>query len=389
MNILTFHRDLQLEFRQGDGTVKSQLFQAGRPYVFGRPQLRAASGIGEFQGSMLKSSLLEPRIQNFVAQKSGNGESVLVYNGSGGIGDQMMTWPLTVVLHNLGYRVHVLADPGREDCWNFSWIQAIHTLPTEIQLIQLYRHHALFDVVVNTDEHLPQLHPVDSLLFKVGIDPTTVDNQLKRIPPQFSADDVARAKTFAKEALGSRPFAIYQPAASSRIRSLSIDASIALLFRLAKEFPNLDWLAVHDLRQTDVRRVLDAPDRPLNVHSASLSNIRVLWALTAMSKVVVAPDSMMVHAAGCLNVPCVGLWGPTGPEYRVKYYNQHYPLFNPSVCTMAPCHSYTATFPRYCPPLGVPRSECSVLTAITERSVIDAVKTACDNDQRNSRIPSS
>ena len=187
MNIITFHKHVELHFNKSTG---QSVFKGlpGSHYIFGRAQLVKLSQSQDFQKSILKQSLLEPRLANFVARK-GEGGNVLVYNGCGGFGDQVMTWPLTLILHNMGYKVHVLVDPGNAECWsNFSWIRSVNVLPMDLSVFGLFDHHLMFEVVANLDEHCPQLHPLDSMLFKIGIDPSSVDPALKCVAPRFTPD---------------------------------------------------------------------------------------------------------------------------------------------------------------------------------------------------------
>jgi hypothetical protein len=58
-----------------------------------------------------------PRIRNFdIRVRNFTDNRVLLYNGSGGYGDQILTWPVARLLNGLGFKVHVLCDPGNELC---------------------------------------------------------------------------------------------------------------------------------------------------------------------------------------------------------------------------------------------------------------------------------
>jgi len=372
MNILTFHRPIQIEFFKAGKKLTE--FHAGRPYVFGRPQLVKLAQHAQFNDSILKNSMLDMRIRNFVA-RMGQGGRVLLYNGSGGFGDQIMTWPISLILHNYGYEVHVLTDPGNHDCWSgLKWVKSILTLPIEMSIFSIFDHHAMFEVVANLDEHHPQLHPVDTMLFKLGIEPNSVDPKLKRVAPNFTAFEIEEAKKSIPRGLDR--LGIYQLSCASRIRSLSIDSSCELFMRLCNDFPDVTWLALHDGISTNSHAVALSKELPINGLLYTAENIRILWALTSFAKVVVAPDSMMVHVAGSLNVPCVGLWGPTDPPSRAMYYDNHHPVFESYACPMSPCHCYTSTFPRYCPTIEGIRSACSVMEAISFETVSNYVRDA-------------
>jgi ADP-heptose:LPS heptosyltransferase len=110
-----------------------------------------------------------------------------------------------------------------------------------------------------------------------------------------------------------------------------------------------------------------------NIQPYTAQNLRELWAQSEDAKVVVSPDSMMVHIAGTMGIPCIGLWGPVNPANRVKYYKNHFPIYRREACQHSPCFAYTASFPKYCPPRGSERKVCEVMAAVNPQEVIDAV----------------
>lgn len=369
MNILTFHNQMDLNFSKSSTTVTQFRGQPGRNYIFGRAQLIRLSQQPDFQKAVLKQSLLEPRLANFVA-RPGAGGSVLVYNGSGGYGDQIMTWPFTLVLHNLGYQVHVLVDPGNEDCWsNFPWIHSVNTLPMDMNVFALFQHHVMFEVVANLDEHTPQHHPLDSMLFKVGINPQAVDKNIKSVAPRFTSAEVEAATRI----IAGRKIGIYQLTAAARVRSLTPDESVSLLFRLAREFPDITWFAIYDGIGHSIVFKDILVEHPANVVPYTSHSLRNLWAMVDQAAICVGPDSMLIHVAGSLGRPSVGLWGPVSPETRAAYYRNHTALFPKNACHMAPCHSYTTSFPRYCPSRNLP--QCAVLSDISFDDVVKSVRT--------------
>ena len=171
--------------------------------------------------------------------------------------------------------------------------------------------------------------------------------------------------------VGSSRIGIYQLSAASRVRSLTADESVSLLHQLARAHPDITWYAIYDgVGHTHVFKDM-LNDHPINVVPYVAPNLRVLWAMIEKAKVCVAPDSMVVHIAGSLGTPCVGLWGPVAPSIRVTYYKNHVAIFPRDACHMSPCNSYTTTFPKYCPTAQMP--QCAVLSAIPFDEVIQRV----------------
>ena len=365
---------------------------AHRDWVVSNAQLDRAMTDEQVRDRVLKISRLDSMLPNFLAKQSkrqGGSNRLLVYNGSGGYGDQIMTWPFTFIMARLGYEVHVCIDPGNQVCWwNMPWVKSTHILPMQADVFNMFDHYALMDAVVNMYEHSPQPHPLDCMLRKVGLEPSEVSDAMKVIPPNFTTSELVAAAGWQQ-----RVFGIYQLAGANPVRNLPPGDSAFLLSKIAEAFPKVTWLAVYDEfisqdyvnmllvddidpetkepRKTEKGEPVKKAKYP-NVMVFRAPNLRELWAISAHAKVIVAPDSMMVHVAGSLSVPCVGLWGAFDPVSRVKYYRNHYPIFNKDACPFAGCGHYLNKFPRYCPPRK-DRSICEVMAAISPNQIIDGI----------------
>jgi ADP-heptose:LPS heptosyltransferase len=58
-----------------------------------------------------------------------------------------------------------------------------------------------------------------------------------------------------------------------------------------------------------------------NVLSFNSDNIRLVLAVMSLCKAGVGPDSFGVHGFGACGVPVYGIFGPTDPAIRLKYFN--------------------------------------------------------------------
>lgn len=65
-------------------------------------------------------------------------------------------------------------------------------------------------------------------------------------------------------------------------------------------------------------------------------------ALVSRASLCVAPDSAIVHIAGCQDKPCIGLYGPFPAEIRTKYYPRTIAVESTAEC--APCFAH-GSFP--------------------------------------------
>jgi hypothetical protein len=376
MNLITFSEPMTIAFRKSSGGTH-HTFEAGREYLIANAQLERIIKDENVQKRIYKCSRGEMRFRNFVVtpQRRTPAERVLIFNGSGGYGDQIMTWPVARILAQW-YDVHVLTDPGNTVCWwNLPFVKTVNTIPIAWEQVKLFEHFAHWEAVVNMDEHHDQGHPIDMMLHRIGINPDSVPAENKVVNPAFTPSEVGATKRLMQT---GRKLGMYQLSSANTIRCLPANDSVFLALKLAEAFPDTHWVCLWDeFIKPEYKTLLETAIKErnlLNIEAFCSPNLREVWALTQFASVVVAPDSMMVHVAGCMNVPCVGLWGPVSPDRRVKYYKNHLPIHHKEYCVHSPCFWYAATFPKYCPPRPGERTVCDVLSGISHTEVVDAVK---------------
>jgi ADP-heptose:LPS heptosyltransferase len=374
MNIVSFSDAIELRFTRSIGSFNYSI-PPYVPYVFARPQYGALS-LPQVQSKVFRTSSLTPRLKAFningvVPTQTLKQTRLLLYNGSGGYGDQILTWPISKILTDYGFEVYILADPGNDVCWHlFPWVKGIYTLPIQYETLKLFECHAFHEIVVNTDDHPDQLHPVDTMLHHMGFNHDNITPERKVVKPYFSAAELDEAATLFKD----HDIAIFQLHSGSATRSLLPAESAHILRELATRFTKLTWVALYDNLAGEPYKKAVTKDQPANVELFRTPKLRLIWAITQRAKVVIAPDSMMVHVAGSLGVPCIGLWGLTDPALRTKYYTNHFPIWKKTACNFSPCHSYLPNFPHFCPPVpDKVRTQCEVLTAITVDDIVGCI----------------
>jgi hypothetical protein len=433
MNLVTFAEHVSIGMEKSAGS-SHLVFEAGKDYVIAQSHFNRLMADENIRQRVFKWSRIENRIANFNATvKKPGSQRLLIYNGSGGYGDQIITWPFAAIMRSYGFEVHVLVDPGNISCWwNFPWIKTVQQVPMQYEQFKLFDYYAIFETVVNAEEHQDQIHPLDQMLLKVGINPDSVDPKLKCLRPNFTFLEMNSANAFQGRKIG-----LYQLSATNPVRCLPPNDSAYLISKIADAYPEIHWLALYDkfIPETYIKalqcpkcegkgRVQIAPPAvpvtaskgthsPLinptpeeldaksitesimkektetknevcskcrgsgtlkpNIQLYNAPILRELWALTTRAAVVIGPDSMMVHVAGSMDVPCVGLWGPCNPVNRVKYYKNHFPIWKREACPFSPCFAYAGTFPRYCPPRNN-RQVCECLGAVSPQDVLDQLK---------------
>lgn len=370
MNIVRFAEAISVSFRKSAGGAHIT-FESGRDYVIANAQLDRVMQDQNVRDRVYKVSRMDNRIPNFhVSLRKPGSNRLLLYNGSGGYGDQIMTWPFARILSQLGFEVHILTDPGNNVCWwNFPWVKTINLLPLPYETVKLFDWFVCFETVVNADEHGDQLHPLDLMLTKVGLDPAAIEDKMKVVNPMFTYAEMMAAKPWE-----NKPFAIYQLAAANPVRCLPPNDSVFMLCKLAEAFPEVTWLAIYDefvpKDYTEILKTKMEEMKLTNIQPFTAANLRELWCIAHRSLLAISPDSMLIHLAGCIGLPCVGLWGPVNPTNRVKYYTNHTPIWHQEFCVHAPCFCYQNVFPRYCPPRPE-RKVCEVLAGISPAEVIE------------------
>jgi hypothetical protein len=377
MNLIRFAEPVTVAFKKSAGGA-TITFEAGRDYVIANSQLDRIMRDDNVKNRSYKVSKLDSRLVNFNvgARKPGSASPrILLFNGSGGYGDQIITWPVAKILSGMGYEVHIMADPGNNVCWwNFPWVKTVNVTPLPYEQVKLYDYFVVYEAVVNMDEHPDQEHPVDTMLRKIGLDPKSVDPLIKVVRPNFTHAEMMATVPWREKQMG-----MYQLSAANPVRCLPPGDSVFMLLKLAEAYPDIHWLALSDeFNKPEYKTQLEEKIKELdikNIQPYTSPNLRELWAITTQAKVVVAPDSMMVHIAGCMGVPCVGLWGPMSPGSRVAYYTNHVAIYHREFCPHSPCFAYSNVFPKYCPPREA-RTTCEVLAGISPTEVIDKVKTA-------------
>lgn len=374
MKIVTFSEHLYGGSILGNSLGSPTLaLNAYKPYLFGDKQF----------GQLIKSPMVSliqnhsdawPLLRELHTETDGQGRHILLFNAVGGMGDNIMMWPFARILNKRGYKVHILVTAHYyQFLWlGFPWIHSMLQLPADWNVVQGFHAHVFFEYLTNYYAHQDQGHPLDIMLTKVDIDPESIPASEKRLAPEFTALE----KTIGNALYKGKRLAFFQLSASQHARSLAPEQSRNFLLELAKAFPELHWIGLYgpDTSKAYYEPSLDVP----NVEFRLFQKWRILWTLIKRAEVCVGPDSMLVHAAGVFDIPCVGLWGIHDPKCRIRYYPRHFPIFLSDRCSKSPCYWNTAdtAMPNFCPDEIPDRTRCGVLQAITEDLLIAKVREA-------------
>lgn len=371
MYLLRFSQVCEMSFSKSAGTV-TMVAEPGRDYVISTAQyswLRATPCAPAID----RVSSMDSRVKSFTVNPAAAGRGrVLFYAGAGGYGDQLLAMPVAKFLHDLGYEVSVLADPGNQTCWwHLPFVCETVVLPLSYAQFQRYDHHAFFEVVTNLDEHADQLHPVDSMLWRMGIDPKAVEASRKVVRPALADDELRGAQTF----IAGNKIALYQLAGSGDNRRLTPTASRQMLMRLAELVPELGWVGIYDKHLPKEYYAALPSDAPPNIQLVEFPTLRQLFAVASLAEIGVGTDSLLLHLLGSFGRPAVGLWGALRPDLRMRYYQGHQAIWVKAACAQAPCLRYKSSLDP-CPPAAKTASMCLCLRDVDPEYVAGVVRSA-------------
>jgi hypothetical protein len=243
MNLISFAEPITLAFKKSAGGV-TQTFEANRPYLIASNQMDRIMRDGNVQARTFKISIPDNRIRNFHVANLKPNERVLLFNGSGGYGDQIMTWPVAKILADRGAQVHILTDPGNNVCWwNLDFVRTVSTIPLLWEQVKMFDHFIVFETVINRDEHQDQYHPVDMMLDKIGIPAESVPAEQKCVRPRFTASELGTLNRFLQM---QKPIGMYQMSSANPVRALPVNDSIFMAVKIAQAHPDTHWLCLYD-----------------------------------------------------------------------------------------------------------------------------------------------
>ncbi len=341
MRIVSFNCEVAIDVgKHGHG--RSVALQPGVVHVMATAPYNAlVADNPQLAGMIVGAGVWETRLKPFVAETSGNGKTVLFYTGAGGLGDQVMAWPVVRHLSLAGYKVSVLADPGNDVCWrNFSWIDRVITLPVPLDVVSQFDHHAIFEHVTNADSLPDQLHPTDCLFMRMGLARIKIPALLNQL--NFGVSLKARSRRWS-----DRPYGLIHVSATNTLRSLPVSEVEDLSRQLDVAAPQIDWLVVGD-HSNKAHADAKFPSRFRKIQADSFEELAVACLRAAVG---VGPDSLLMHLFGSFNRPFVAYFGPIAPNLRTRYYSSVRAVYGQGACQFAPCHALSASvhLPAQCP----------------------------------------
>jgi hypothetical protein len=317
-----------------------------------------------------------------------SGDRVLFSTETFGLGDFVQSYSVVSwLIREKGCEIGWLVpDQFEFEASLFANIPNCHLIPIPVPMatIRGYKRCLLTqEDFFNLTRKRPDIHCVDGWLRLLRVDPNMIPNEQKRAALTVPEDLIhGNRATWGN-------YGIYVLGSTETFRSASPQISLQILSRLTAEFPALKWLLLGTPSQINIARNFNLPGE-----FTSAANALHLAALTKGARVVITPDTGVMHLAGVFDIPTVGLWGPTAAN-MAKYYN-HHALFKINSCQFAPCRDTEsavndlsavngAAQHRFCPTLAT--RSCRVIDSITPDEVCQEVALALRGASRSNEKP--
>jgi len=272
-----------------------------------------------------------------------NGKTLLVWR-HGGIGDLLFMMPPLRILKATYPDCKILVGVGGKyiDLYKrIPYVDEIHQLPFDIETLDIADYHLHFEQIIEGNPRAETTNAYDLFLEKFGFKPEEVD-AAEKVPDVFLTDQEIKDAQKRMDEFGIKEEDILigiQIAASSPIRTFPSEKIVKVCHEIIKE-EKVKIILFGSLAQIEagMNIKLSLPVEYQNkilISAEQRFTLRDSMAVTRHCDLIVAPDSAMIHIAGALRVPVIGLYGPFPADLRMRYYYNALALNASPAC--APC----------------------------------------------------
>jgi ADP-heptose:LPS heptosyltransferase len=256
-----------------------------------------------------------------------DGKTLVVWR-SGGIGDLLFIQPNIRYLKQKYPTCKIIfctsvayLDMIKE--WNI--IDRVETFPLDLEVFKSADYHLTFEGVIERNNDAKRINAYRLFNKWVGLEGQIPDSDLKPIL-NLSNKDIEKTilEFLSKRNINKKDYIVVQLRASSPVRTPSSRVWKELLIRLLNDNHKIVFTDAYE-RQSDVSKLIDfifthnQKKRTFNFAPFS-KNINYSIFLAKYAKLVIAPDSSMVHIAAGVNTPVFGIYGPFLGRLRMETY---------------------------------------------------------------------
>jgi len=265
-------------------------------------------------------------------------KTVLIYRGGGGLGDLLMitvavkllkqTYPTSTLIFQVAPQYMPVLE-------NNPYIDKIIDLKTKIKTDFKIDFSNPCPAASYEVKHNPKIkkHRIDLFCEWVKVKPEEKDNPVF----VFTEDELIEAYKFLQKQNASEMWKVGIALRAGEVwRSWPINYNLQLIDLLL---------------QNNITPVIFDNEEKMAINKKSVINIcgksiRFAASILKFCDLLVTPDGGLAHLAGALDVPILGLFGPTDPIYRISTYKATW-IVKPESCPYKkmPCWYYP---PKYC-----------------------------------------
>jgi len=327
------------EFKRGP-----QSFLGGHRYVMAEDiesQLRSVYGNHIGMSYPIESTYRQYKGEDLTGKK-------LMCWRTGGIGDMFFLSPVFRYLKSRYEGCFIrMASGCKEPLMNLPEIDELYDMPFDAELLNTVDYHLMFQgIIEGSSEKSKKTHAVDMFFSYFSIDSFQLPNDVKKPRLVFTDDEMSwKEKQLKAWGITETDFVIgIQLETSSPIRNYPKEKIKTIIDVFSSE-PNTKVVMIGSEQQRALANFMKGSST--NVIDSIGLNVRQSIVMATRYDLVISPDSFMIQAAGALDKPLIGLYGPFPSEVRMKYFTNAIGLEPKVVCSPCFKHDFRACIKGY------------------------------------------
>lgn len=310
-------------------------FEAGHRYVMAEDiESQYRSVVGDCLGM---SYPIETMYKPYKGQDL-TGKRILSFR-TGGVGDIFMVMPVLRYLKKKYPTCFIRFATGCRDALeNVPEIDELYSMPFDAKLMEDTDYQLFFQGILESSSEASQNnHGADMFFSYFSIDSTQLPDEDKRPRLFFKKEETDwRDKVLSEYGIKEEDYLIgVQMETSAPLRNFPKDKMKSVIDILSQE-GNVKIFLIGSEAQTILGQFFKGSNPKVSVMTGF--SVRQSLTLATRYNLVISPDSFMVQAAGALEKPLIGLYGPFPSTVRMKYFKNAIALEPSTACT--PCFKH-------------------------------------------------
>lgn len=318
-------------------TVDNLSFQSGIDYVMSESietQIRAKSSAVFGMSIKINSTYKGENLDN---------KSILITRTKG-IGDILMLLNAIQELKKKYPTCKISVATQEKDILNHEMVvDKLYSMPFDSELIKKHDYWISFQGIMESNDLESRTeHPSDLFLKRLFLqsDKKIAELHFSALEMNWYEEMQQELKIHSDDLEREADFVIgIQIMPSNLARAFPTDKMKCIIDILSKE--NIDICLIGNNDSTNLTLAEYYKSGRENIKICCNFSIRQTICFSQRYDLIIAPDSMMIQVAGCLNKPCVGIYGPFPSDLRMRYHNNSIGIDSCVVCS--PCFIYQET----------------------------------------------